>query len=73
MSKVLADPIGDGGVNSEAARGKQAVRVGGLLMAAGTARVVTLQHAGDDAAAVLARADQALYRGKAAGRNAVLG
>jgi PleD family two-component response regulator len=31
------------------------------------------QSAADGAAAVLARADQALYRGKAAGRNTVLG
>ncbi|MGH8668547.1 MAG: diguanylate cyclase [Burkholderiales bacterium] len=30
------------------------------------------QHAGEDVAALLARADQALYRGKAAGRNRVV-
>jgi len=42
MSKVLSDPIVDGGVNSEAARGKSSERVGGLLMAAGTALLVCL-------------------------------
>ena len=39
MSKVLSDPIGEGGVGAEAARG-EAVRVGGVLMAAGTALLV---------------------------------
>jgi PleD family two-component response regulator len=38
-----------------------------------TVTIGVAQHAGGDAAAVLARADQALYRGKAAGRNTVLG
>jgi len=38
-----------------------------------TVTIGVAQHAGDGAAAVLARADQALYRGKAAGRNTVLG
>ena len=40
MSKVLSDPI-DAGVRAEAARG-DAVRVGGMLMAAGTALLVCL-------------------------------
>jgi diguanylate cyclase (GGDEF)-like protein len=38
-----------------------------------TVTIGVAQYAGDGAAAVLARADQALYRGKAAGRNTVLG
>jgi diguanylate cyclase len=38
-----------------------------------TVTIGVAQYAGGSAAAVLARADQALYRGKAAGRNAVLG
>ena len=45
-------------------------------VAANTQVTVTIgvaQYAADGAAAVLARADQALYRGKAAGRNTVLG
>jgi diguanylate cyclase (GGDEF)-like protein len=41
MSKVLSDPIGESGVSAEAARG-EAVRVGGVLMAAGTALLVCL-------------------------------
>jgi len=41
MSKVLSDPIGEGGVSAEAARG-EAVRVAGVLMAAGTALLVCL-------------------------------
>jgi diguanylate cyclase (GGDEF)-like protein len=42
MSKVLADPIDHGGLGSDAARGRNAVRVGGQLMAAGTALLVCL-------------------------------
>jgi diguanylate cyclase (GGDEF)-like protein len=42
MSKVLADPMDDGGLSSDAARGRKAMRVGGLLMAAGTALLVCL-------------------------------
>jgi len=42
MGKVLADPIDQRGLSSDAARGKKAVRVGGLLMAAGTALLVCL-------------------------------
>src|SRR5262245_53029399 len=42
MSKVLADPIDDGGLSSDAARGEKAMRVGGLLMGAGTALLVCL-------------------------------
>jgi len=38
-----------------------------------TVTIGVAQYAGDSAAGVLARADQALYRGKAAGRNTVLG
>jgi diguanylate cyclase (GGDEF)-like protein len=41
MGKVLSDPI-DHGLGSDAARGKKAVHVGGLLMAAGTALLVCL-------------------------------
>jgi diguanylate cyclase (GGDEF)-like protein len=36
-----------------------------------TVTIGVAQHGGDDVAGVLARADQALYRGKAAGRNRV--
>ena len=42
MSKVLSDPIDHGGLGSDAARGKKAVYVGGLLMGAGTALLVCL-------------------------------
>jgi len=42
MSKVLSDPIDHGGLGSDAARGKKALNVGGLLMAAGTALLVCL-------------------------------
>jgi len=42
MSKVLSDPIDHGGLGSEAARGKKAINVGGLMMAAGTALLVCL-------------------------------
>jgi diguanylate cyclase (GGDEF)-like protein len=38
-----------------------------------TVTIGVAESAKDDAAAVLARADQALYRGKAAGRNQVIG
>jgi diguanylate cyclase (GGDEF)-like protein len=38
-----------------------------------TVTIGIAEHAGDDVAAVLARADQALYRGKAGGRNRVIG
>ena len=41
MSKVLSDPIGEGGL-SAGARAGEAVRVGGVLMAAGTALLVCL-------------------------------
>jgi diguanylate cyclase (GGDEF)-like protein len=42
MSKVLSDPIGDAGVSLEAARGREAVRIGGLLMTGGTALLLCL-------------------------------
>jgi diguanylate cyclase (GGDEF)-like protein len=42
MGKVLSDPIDHGGLGADAARGKKAVNVGGLLMAAGTALLVCL-------------------------------
>jgi diguanylate cyclase (GGDEF)-like protein len=42
MSKVLSNPIDHGGLGSDAARGKKALNVGGLLMAAGTALLVCL-------------------------------
>ena len=38
-----------------------------------TVTIGVTQYAGEGAAVVLARADQVLYRGKAAGRNTVLG
>jgi diguanylate cyclase (GGDEF)-like protein len=38
-----------------------------------TVTIGVAEHARDDVTAVLARADQALYRGKTAGRNQVIG
>ena len=42
MSPILSDPIGDAGVASEAERGKEAMRIGAVLMTAGTTLLVCL-------------------------------